>query len=1050
MKYSCKCGQTFEIDESTVACDFCQGKISLENDLSGNYRRAKERCIEHSKEFKHIVESYEKSGSAKEIRITVSAFHDYRQIFGIGPYWRAFIINAADAAVSKRDYELQEVLKNHAKTYDANVENGNLYYNLLAAQPRIGDINDWEHMILDTHGDHEEFSKLCNSILRYIAKAKDKAFAIDIFRIIQAKSRMKVSDTESKTKRKELKMQRKKWIDIEEYYIRALLSNDDIADEVFTAKVFFKNRSARKFMTQIKTFCKQCLADKNSISIEATKVGSNYADACKKIKARATAITAAVLAVIAALLIAAFFYLSSPNKDTVRFTVDQIIELTYGEEVPLDGYYLTYRKNSGEEIKQDLTKKMLFGYDPEKIGEQQSAYFEFNGVQMPVTILVKGAQLGTPQLTQSGNYVTWEAIPHADSYALFINTSEVKTNETSELRYDLSKNAAFGELTVTVRAMSASGKYVSSEMSAPLTITKLEAPKDFEYNSGKLSWSAVSGAVGYELTVNGIPYVTTDPECTLSLNRGSNEITVIAKSSDKSVIQGVTEKYSLYYNRLDPITGMSYRDGSVYWEANADAKIFRVFVDGVQWKDFSRNNFSYQHDGFEQAFGSGAHKIEIVCMTSASGVENSDKVGYNVIFGNKVSMADGLIRWTNIGLGSTYFVYINDVLHTYSDSYFSASDCTWQNGNNKVEIIARLNGEEFICETFTVRKNLTPSISATNAGWVTDRSGFEMYCVNGGEWTDTLPDISSLVPGTHTVKVKRIVSAPDAFELESDIAQITIYKPKAPVIKLSNGVLDYSNFDSNTFELVLEYYDVDTDSWTDIASAEALVDEGNYRLRAFLRAKDGAVGYDCFLTSDAGAEITAYKPGAPDVIYNVSAGLITSSVAGAKFYYTDENGTEHEIVGGKVSNLPGGVFSVYARLNATQANMLHSENTPVSKRVSVFNLDIEFIVNAISGSNQCYFVFKGCGEIDSITYSYKIDYLNSANEVIGGIDKSTNFVTQNKASASADTISCLINYRSGGQFTGDHTQNDLSKIAVTVYINGGTETLPKSYTTSVK
>lgn len=1023
LNYTCRsCAHTFEIDKSTMVCPHCETEVSIRNDHSGNLQRAKDESIAKGEELEKAVSAYEKKGDTQGVYGALDNYENYVEQFYFMDFWHPFVMNVARAAALRNDGKMKERLKTHVRTYDQS-----FFYDLLLACPSFGSNNDWEERIHSTEGNREEFSKLCDSIIQYIAKEGDKAFAIDIFNLIKSK----------------------KWLNVGRYYIRAFLSNDDIADQVFTQEAFESDATARKFASRLQSYCEKRLNDANGITIEETKIWKNYKEACKKINFRRLVKLAATLAACLCVATAVIVYRSAVNKDTVDFQIDKIIEVTYGEKLSLDGYYVTYRKNSGEQMREPLTEKMLFGYNPDQVGTQQTVYFEFRGVKTSVTILVKSAQLNTPKLSQSGNFITWEAVPHADSYAIFVNASEVQTNETSALSYDLTMDSSFGDLTVTVRAMSASGKYVSSDMSAPIHVTKLEAPKNFSYVSGKLMWNAVEGASGYELYVNGIPYVTDVPECTLSLIRGDNLITVIAKSADKSVIYGVTRDHSLYYNQLDPITSMNYRNGSVYWQASAEAKMFRVFVDGILWKDFSRNNFSFEHDGFAQEFGSGTHRIDIVCMTSVAGVENSEMKGYHVVFGNRVSMSDGLIRWENIGVGSTYFVNVNGMDYTYGDSYFSTSDCTWQAGDNDVSIIAKLNGEEYICESFTIKKHRTPTLSANDKGWITENSGYELYSVNGGAWTDMLPDISSLAPGEYTVQVKRAVSSPNAFEIASDTAQIKISKPGVPVIRLNNGVIESSIFDANVFELVMEYFDADLEAWNVVSSVESLTRSGEYRLRAYLRAKAN-IGYDCCLSSGTSAEIIAVKPSAPDVIYDPVTGRLSSSVPGAKFYYTDAEGKEHEIVDGKVSNLPGGVFSVYARLNATDANMLHSENTPVQDRVSVFNLDIEFVVSTIAGSNQCYFIFKGCSEIDSISYSYEIKYLDSQNQVIGGVDKTNTLITQKKDANMPDTISSLINYRKDGELIGNYTQSDVSKIEVIVFVDGGTETLRKSYTTTVR
>lgn len=1078
MEYRCKCGTSFELTPGTKVCPKCGLAVRFRNDISGSLEGGKKDLSDristiaggapnvssqnHSpsdkREYVHdrargedigqrfgerraasdsakeinfknldqIVEKYERTGNPKEIHAAFASFDKNIALLNMEDSLRPFFIDVARVAIAKNDTALQTFLKTQAKDYDANSENGDLFYRLFSACPKLLSNNDWMGLIKGTKGDSGAFSKICEPLIRYIAETCDRSFAIDVFRYVRG-----------------LGKKDEAWATVCKEYARALFTSKEIAEKVFT-KTAFKQGAARKFAK----YCKTHLH--GGVAIEVTPVWENYLAACAARTRHFLTAVASILVVILGGLIAFNMYLSSVDKDTVSFTVDKIIEVTYGEKLPLDGYYLTYRTHGGEAAEASLSESMLFGYNPESVGTQQNAYFEFHGVQMPVTIIVKATQLGTPKLTQSGNYITWETVPYAESYAIFVNASEVKTNEVSGLRFDLSEISAFGELTVTVRAMSTSGKYISSAMSEPLTVTKLEAPKNIEYSSGKLTWTAVEGAIGYELTVNGIPYVATEPECMLSFIRGFNEVTIIAKSADSSVIPGVTTKSNMYYNQLDPITSMAYRDGVVSWQASADAKIFRVYVDGVQWKDFSRSNFSFENDGFAKDFGNGTHKIEIVCMTSVSGVENSEKAGYNVIFGNKASMNGGLLSWQNIGIGSTYFVYVNDALYTYSDSYFSTADCTWKVGVNEVSIIARLGGQEYICESFTVKKHAAPTISVADTGWFLENSGYELYSINGGAWTSTLPDISAIAAGTHTVTAKRTVTATDAFEIESDTIRITVNKPKAPVIRLNAGAIESSIFDGESLELMLEYYDADIASWISINSVEAIIHAGEYRIRAYFRAKANAGDYDFSLSSDRSAEIRALKPAAPNVIYDAATGRLSSSVPGARFYYTDENGKEHEIPEGKVSNLPGGVFKVYARLNATDSNTLHSQNTPVQEQVSVFNLDIDFMVTPITNSNQCNLVFSGCNDIDSITYSYQIKYLDASDQVIGGIDKSHSFVTQGKTNPSSDIIAGLINYRIGGEFNGSYTHSDVSKIEVTVFIDGGTETLQKSYTVSVK
>ena len=95
----------------------------------------------------------------------------------------------------------------------------------------------------------------------------------------------------------------------------------------------------------------------------------------------------------------------------------------------------------------------------------------------------------------------------------------------------------------------------------------------------------------------------------------------------------------------------------------------------------------------------------------------------------------------------------------------------------------------------------------------------------------------------------------------------------------------------------------------------------------------------------------------------------------------------------------------------------------------------------------CTFVFGGCTDIDSLTYSYTIEYLDSSNNVIGGIDKSD---TEKTSTAKrGDNIVESVNYRAEGLYNSGYTAQDVVKVRVTITITVGTETLVKTYTFNV-
>ena len=1024
--YRCReCNAEFELKKNMERCPHCKAKISRDNDISGELRDAQNLKIEKAEDLNALVEAYKKSSNASAIRTAVQSYDEYVGLLDFDKMWRKFIIDATGAAHDARDKDLQTFLKNHAREFDIKMQGTSLLLSLMQAYPKVATHNDWDDLIRRSCENNDEFGVLCDWIIAYIVKKGDRAFAVDIFNIIKAKG--------------------KDWIGPGRIYVRALLDSEEVAASVFPIAAF--NRAAtRRFINDLRSYCKHFLVGENSVAFEESKVWENYVTSCKIRKKRNIIITSVTAASVAVIGLVTLLILNATNKETVKFEVEKVIEVTYGDEIDLDGFTVSYKKNSGKSFTEPLTAKMLNGYDPEKVGEQQSVFFEFAGIQAPVTVIVKTAVLAAPKLTQSGNYVTWETVPNATSYAVYVNATAVQTETTASLSYDLSSNPNSGELNVTVRALSGSKKYEDSPASEPLVVTKLASPSDFVYEEGMLSWSAVGGAASYELVVNGTPYVTSTNSCNLTLIMGNNEISINAKGADSSVVHGIT-KTTLYYNRLDPITAMSYGGDKVSWEASSDAKSFDVYVNGSFWKNFNgRNYFDVVKDGFKDAFGDGNHDIGIVCKTSVVGIEASKLKGFKVAVGNTVSLTDGTVIWTHIGTGATYHVYVNGTLRAYGDSYFSITDATWNVGENTVSISAKYSNEDYILETFKIVKHAKPTISASDTGWVTETAPGVLYSVNGGEWTAELPDISTVTTTPMTIRAKRGASAPGAPELESDMATVTVARIERPTIRVEGGKLE-CNYESDKYNLNLYMFSEVSWEYEPITSLDAIATEGTYHICAKLSAK--STGEHIYLTSDFSDELSVIKPATPTVTYNKETRIISSNLPGAKFYYEDENGEEHEIVGGKVTNLPGGIFEVYARVNASLPNELDSENTPVSGRVSIFNLDIEFKLSKYT-DRQCYFVFNNCKDIETLTYSYKIEYLDANGNVIGGLDKTDTETTSGKSSADADFIRDVVKYRTAeSQYEDGKSWSDVKKISVTIVITSGTETLQRSATLNV-
>ncbi len=146
------------------------------------------------------------------------------------------------------------------------------------------------------------------------------------------------------------------------------------------------------------------------------------------------------------------------------------------------------------------------------------------------------ATLAAPEISLSGNSVSWDAVENATGYEVFVNGESRGT--VSGTVYAVLENAV-GNYNITVKAVGndiffASG--LSNEVvytvneSAPQPIS-LDAPV-ISIEGGVLSWTAVTDATTYKIIVNGNEsYKTSDTIFTLPVTLGEGNYTIVVKAS---------------------------------------------------------------------------------------------------------------------------------------------------------------------------------------------------------------------------------------------------------------------------------------------------------------------------------------------------------------------------------------------------------------------------------------------------------------------------------------------------------------------------------------
>ena len=125
-----------------------------------------------------------------------------------------------------------------------------------------------------------------------------------------------------------------------------------------------------------------------------------------------------------------------------------------------------------------------------------------------LTYTVKGT-LSAPVITLSGNKVSWNAVPNATGYEVYVDGT-LKTTVTAT-NYSMPLNMEVGDYVVTVKAKggdlykdSASSNSVTFNVKPAEPVTQPLGKATIAIDGRTVTWNAVDNATAYDVYVNGV------------------------------------------------------------------------------------------------------------------------------------------------------------------------------------------------------------------------------------------------------------------------------------------------------------------------------------------------------------------------------------------------------------------------------------------------------------------------------------------------------------------------------------------------------------------
>ena len=899
-----------------------------------------------------------------------------------------FIVEITGVSVEKKDADFQSHLKDVAKKFDEKLNgnvNDSLFLGLVSSYPELLSKSDLKWMVDNVKGKKEKFVSLCDFILGYINPEKEPNVC----------DKDSITDEEI-LKRfnfiweifKAIKSYGDGWAKIGEYYLDSLFGDDYVSFDIFTTR-FFKKRRAKSFISEVSKYAAKYLKG-GRFDLHSTEIYDHYRQVKKAEKKRNLIVVVASVVVVAAAAAGSVAFIKSINTDTIEFHGDKSIVLgyTYGSSPDLSGWYITYKTRDGAEHTEKVDLKMISGVNERKIGEQQTVTITFGGKTVQIQIRIDPATLAAPVITRAGTDVTWEAVPNATGYEIYVSdveitapqgapTATVAENVTS---FNVAAVCKPGKANVYVRAIFTDGNdndsdnaYKNSALSNGVKVEKLGAVTALTYRRGTLGWAAVENANKYRITVDGTIVSDGVTGTSYSYNfTGGEKIVVTAISDDETFFSSTAE----FTVNQSPEIG--YDGKVVSWEGGTLYN-FTITDESGNVKHTGRDNASSSIDVRSLSLARGIYTVYVQTSGSGSYVSSPEKVikiayGYNI----SVDNADGTqkIKWDGVSGVTEYKVYIDGVEQSAQSATEYPINATLFREAKKysIEIVT---SDNIRLGATTITKLKAPELvfNKSASAWtkITAESGRSVEYTADGVTVgfDALP--TSFEDDHEYVVSARITTAnPD--EINSEATTVTLYKLKTPTV-----IVDYTNGEKLSYvgaeegvTLNCYYKSGDLENSFSLGSARTDSTVDVYGRLSASSYKNYTYVIDS--SNSDPIKISKYaKPIAPTYNTNDTLSVGTDSASDYTFYYRTDGNAFTALPGNSMSELPAGSYDVYAVRKGKQEGNVYYVSSDGSDSIQVAKANIIFTIE-YRGTAVAVVFGEGSDEKDfEVTGRYWVD-----------------------------------------------------------------------------
>lgn len=894
-----------------------------------------------------------------------------------------FIVDIVGVANEKKDAEFQAYLKDVAKKFDERLNgsiNESLFLALVSAYPELLSKSDLKWMVDNVKGKKEKFMSLCTFILSYINPEKEP----------NACDKDSLTDEEI-LKRfnfiwevfKAIKSYGESWAKIGETYLDSLFGDDYVSFGIFTNR-FFKKRRARNFIYEVNKYCNKYLKG-SRFELHSTEIYDHYRQVKKSEKKRNLIITVASAVLVAGIGAGTFTFFRSVNKNTIEFHGDSgvVVSWVYGDTPVFDGWYISYKNYDGSVHTVQVDEKMLSGVDTAKIGVQQQVTITYRGkTYKGLQIRIDPATLATPAVSRKGTDVTWEAVPNATGYEIYLTDNEITSPQGAPAAtvgenitsFNVAAICKSGKSNVYVRAIysgsggESSAPYKNSALSSGVKIEKLGTVAELGYSDGKLYWAAIEKADKYDVTIDGVAVADGIASASYAYKlKGGEKIVVNAKSNDESIYSSSAEFTVLATPEV------SYDGEFVSWTGST---FYNVLITDASGTVKIRFDNKTDTKTVITALGKGVYTVSVQAVGGGNNVSSPESVtkfavGYEVKIGRSAGMQK--IVWDGTDLGRNFKVIINGVeRETVSGTEYPIQSGFGGAGNYTVTVVAADGNVRL--GSVTITKLAAPELvfDKVKNSWnaVRTEAGQTIVYMLDEEPCTELP-VEFVAGRVYTISA--YIKTENDFEIDSDETTVTVYKFNTPKIRV-----DYT--DGERFAYDDEEAGVTLACWYSDGGVEkscgidTLAAGSVYSVYGRLSAESYR-NYTYVLDSDNSAAIGVMKYARPNAPVRSDDDNLTvgGESVGYTFYYRKSgNGGEYTaLAGNSVGALAAGSYDVCAVKNGAFEGGVYCVRSERSDVTQIEKANILFDVIYNEGDGAIVTFRDGSDEFDfTVTVTY--------------------------------------------------------------------------------